>query len=57
MFGELCPGGYELLTLPHVSCHCKERDVSVLNCEDDQDSIIIRVCIISCLVHVKALRV
>lgn len=43
LFAALCPGGYEVVYSPRVMCRCKESVSQVLNCEDDQDSIIIQV--------------
>ena len=43
LISELCPGGFELVSSPNVHCRCKESVAEVLNCEDDQDSIIIQV--------------
>ena len=43
LYSELCPGGFELVTFPRVHCQCKESVPEVLNCESNQDSILVQV--------------
>ena len=46
MYYEECPGGYELTVIDsdnESTCLCETQEPRVLNCESDQDSIIIEV--------------
>ncbi len=44
LYADLCPGGYELTPSENgFECSCKNQVLEVLDCEEDQDRIIIEV--------------
>lgn len=46
LFSRPCPGGYAMTTVPNsdtMTCTCVATIEEILFCEDDQDSVILRV--------------